>query len=65
MKPQNYSLKFQNSLADTRITPGSQHGNGVRGAGRNGHGVRKGQRAVRKMTRREARGSPFCSFSGC
>lgn len=55
MKPQNYSLKFQNSLADSRITPGSQHGNGVFKSGCKSGTVRNGLRAVRKPTKRELR----------
>jgi len=51
MKPQNYSLKFQNSLADCRIIPGSQHllsrsNNAV---------VPNGARALRKPTKLELR----------
>jgi hypothetical protein len=49
MKPQNYSLKFQNSLADSRITPGSQHG---KARGREPD-TRNGLRAIRKLTKRE------------
>jgi hypothetical protein len=48
MKPQNYSLKFQNSLADSRITPGSQHGKeplSKAPKARNGH------RSQRKLTK--------------
>lgn len=50
MKPQNYSLKFQNSLADVRITPGSQHG-----VSRARAHTPNGQRAIRKLTKAEAK----------
>jgi hypothetical protein len=52
MKPQNYSLKFQNSLADCRITPGSQHL-----VSRNKAVVPNGQRASRRPTKAELRKS--------
>lgn len=48
MKPQNYSLKFQNSLAESRIIPGSQHGKepvSKTPKARNGH------RSQRKLTK--------------
>lgn len=50
MKPQNYSLKFQNSLADSRITPGSQHGKSPIS---NAPKARNGHRAPRKLTKYE------------
>lgn len=47
MKPENYSVKFQNSLADSRIIPGSQPGAK--------HGAKpstpNGQRAMRQPTK--------------
>ncbi|RDW56736.1 hypothetical protein BP6252_13991 [Coleophoma cylindrospora] len=52
MKPQNYSLKFQNSLADNWITPGSQHGKEPAGKAPK---ARNGQRAVRKLTKFQQR----------
>lgn len=48
MKPQNYSLKFQNSLADNRITPGSQHGKRPAAKAPKAH---NGYRALRKLTK--------------
>lgn len=51
MKPQNYSLKFQNSLADSRITPGSQHGRIP--ASKDAPEARNGHRSQRKLTRYE------------
>lgn len=52
MKPQNYSLKFQNSLADSRITPGSQHG---KEPASKSEKARNGQRAPRKLTKNQQR----------
>ena len=48
MKPQNYSVKFQNSLADCRIIPGSQHL-----LQRSNALIPNGQRALRKPTKAE------------
>lgn len=48
MKPENYSLKFQNSLADSRIIPGSQPGKGPIS---NAPKARNGHRAPRKLTK--------------
>lgn len=50
MKPQNYSLKFQNSLADCRITPGSQHL-----ISRTNAKAPNGSRALRQPTKAELR----------
>lgn len=52
MKPQNYSLKFQNSLADSRITPGSQHGKEPASKGLK---ARNGHRVPRKLTKNQQR----------
>ncbi|RDW56887.1 hypothetical protein BP5796_12954 [Coleophoma crateriformis] len=52
MKPQNYSLKFQNSLADNWVTPGSQHGKEPAGKAPK---ARNGLRAVRKLTKYQQR----------
>jgi len=50
MKPQNYSLKFQNSLADSRVIPGSRPGKTSASAAST---TRNGLRATRKPTKYE------------
>jgi hypothetical protein len=52
MKPQNYSVKFQNSLAESRITPGSQRGKEPVSKTPT---VRNGHRAQRKLTKYQQR----------
>ncbi|KAL2061691.1 hypothetical protein VTL71DRAFT_7069 [Oculimacula yallundae] len=54
MKPENFSLKFQNSLADSRITPGSQH---LAARSTSNASIPRGQRAVRRPTKAESRRS--------